>query len=296
MKGRIASGALTALVVAATAGGLIAATAGAAGSAVLPQGFRYAAEIQARINYDGTYNIRQTGFQRCPTGEGETKVVTSEEATLHISRVATFSHITVPVALPDELGKAVGKLGLQPTITTPGKISLDNSTLDINDSLVVPNPEGEGCRAEPVSCQWDLSAIPNSGLQEITAHDLGEKITSWAINVLGVNHATGPPCAVGSGEDALTTALANSKKLYPNGLTNFPEVVISRALGNDFHQLLHKVNVSWDPPIDTPTNGASNCATHLSEEEETCSHSVTGHASVELHRLFFYKTKQAYPR
>jgi len=287
---------LGAVVLALSAVGVVAGTAGAARSSILPKGFRYAAEIQARVNYDGTYKISQTGFQRCSTGEGETKVATREEATLHIDRVATFSHITVPVALPDELGKAVGKLGLQPTITTPGKISQDHSTLDVEDTLAVPNPESEGCRSEAVVCHWDLSAIPNSGIQEITAHDLGEKITSWAINVLGVNSATGPPCAVGSGEDALTAALADSKKLYPQGLTNFPEVVISRALGNDFHQLLGKSHVSWDPPIDTPTSGTLNCATHLNEEEETCTHSVTGHASVELRRLFFYRTKQAYQR
>lgn len=298
MKGRMAFGTATVLAVALAAVGIVAATAtaGAARSSTLPRGFRYAAEIQAKIHYDGTYKIRQTGFQRCSTGEGETKVPTREEATLHIDRVATFSHITVPVALPDELGKAGAKLGLQPTITTPGKISQDHSTLDLEDSLAVPDTESEGCRAEAVVCHWDLSAAPGSGLQEITAHDLGEKLTTWAINVLGVNRATGPPCAVGEGASELTTVLADAKKLYPEGLTNFPEVVISTALGNHFHQLLDKPRLSFDPVIDMPESGTANCATHLNEEEETCAHSVTGTARIELHRLFFYETKQAYSR
>lgn len=285
------------LVVITLAAGAVVAHAGAAARrSRLPQGFRYAAEIQAKINYDGTYTINQTGFQRCPTGEGETKVHTSESTTLHIERTATFSHITVPVATEAELGKSVSRLGLEPTITTPGKISQDYSSLDVNDSLVVPNPEGEGCRTEPVVCHWDLRAVPGSGIEEITAHDFGDVVTSWNINLLGANTASGPPCAVGDGTSALTAALANSKKLYPDGLTNFPEVVISRALGNDFHELLHRPRVTLNPVIDTPTSGTSNCATHLNEEEETCTHAVTGRADVELHRLFFYKTKQAYPR
>ncbi|MBS1883061.1 MAG: hypothetical protein JSS97_08915 [Actinobacteria bacterium] len=296
MTGRKALGAAVAVMVALAAVGVVAASAGAARSHILPQGFRYAAEIKAKVTYDGTYKIHQAGFQRCSTGEGETKVPTHEEATLHIDRVATFSHITVPVALPDELGKAVAKLGLQPTITTPGKISQDHSTLDIEDSLAVPNTESEGCRAETVVCHWDLSAAPGSGLEEITAHDLGDKLTTWAINVLGVNRVTGPPCAVGEGGGELSTVLADSKKLYPEGLTNFPEVVISTALGNHFHQLLDKPRLSFNPVINTPESGSANCATHLNEEEESCTNSVTGTTAIELHRLFFYKTKQAYSR
>lgn len=293
MRARIAVGLA---VVGLTVAGVAVATAGAARSQTLPAGFRYAAEIQAKVHYDGTYSISKTGYQRCPTGEGETKVATREQTTLQIDRLATFSHITVPVAGPGELGKAVAKLGLQPTITTPGKISLDDSTLDIDDSLAVPNPESEGCRTESVVCHWDLSAVPGSGVQEITAHDLGDQVVSWDINLLGVNRANGPPCALGDGDSALSAALANSRKLYPKGLTNFPEVVISRALGNDFHRLLTKDRIGFDPKIATPASGTANCATHLNEEEETCTHSVTGTASVELHRLFFYRTKQDYPR
>lgn len=296
MKRRRALRVAAVVVVVLSAVGIVVGAAGAAGSSTLPQGFRYAAEIQATVHYDGAYSIHQTGYQRCPTGEGETKVPTREDETLHIARTATFSHITVPVATPHELGKAAAKLGLKPTITTPGKISQDYSTLDIEDSLVVPNPEAEGCKTESVNCHWDLRAAPGSGIEEIAAHDFGDQVFSWDINLLGVNQESGEPCSISSGSDALTGALANSRKLYPNGLTNFPEVVVSRALGGDFHKLLHQSRVGFNPPINAPASGASNCSVSLSEEAGICSHSVTGTADVQLHRLFFYKTKQAYPR
>lgn len=271
-------------------------TAEAGGPSTLPPKFPYAAEIQATVHYDGTYSLQRTGYQRCPTGEGEVKVATREVETLHIERTATFSHITVPVATAHELGRAAAKLGLEPTITTPGKISQDHSTLDLEDSLVVPNPESEGCAATPVDCHWDLAAVPGSGLQDLSAGELGDELISWNLNLLGVNKVTGDPCPVAEGQGALSAALASSRNLYPKGLTNFPEVVISRALGNDFRELRDHQRVSFNPGIQTPGSGMANCATHLSEEEETCTDSVSGRADVELRRLFLYKTKRAYLR
>lgn len=67
MKGRMALGSATVLADSRAAVGTVVATVGAAGSRDLPQGFRYAAEIQAKVDDDGTDKIRRAGLRRRET-------------------------------------------------------------------------------------------------------------------------------------------------------------------------------------------------------------------------------------
>ncbi len=281
----------------AAAGLLVLAGAAAARPARrLQKGFPYAAEIQAEVQYDGSYELNRRSYQPCSSGEEVTRVPISERHLVHFERNVFFRHITVPVATPGELGKAAAKLGLNPTVTTPGKIKNDHSSIDLQDELVVPNPESEGCHNAPVSCHWELAPLPGGAFQEIVAHDHGFLPVFWTINVLGANAPIEEECPITNASAELSAQLTESGKLYPKGLENFPEVVISRPLGGDFHRLQSHKTVEFQVNLDTPQSGPASCSTHFSEEEETCTHQVTGTAYVKLRRLFLYKSKQSYPR
>ncbi|HVO55211.1 MAG TPA: hypothetical protein VMT37_12445 [Solirubrobacterales bacterium] len=275
---------------------VLAGSAAARPARRLQKGFPYAAEIQAEIQYDGTYEVNRRSFQPCSSGEEVVRVPISERHQVHIERTVFFRHITVPVATPGELGKAAAKLGLQPTVTTPGRIKNDHSSMDLEDELVVPNPESEGCHQAPVNCHWELAPLPSGAFQEIAAHDHGFLPVFWSISVLGSNTTIEEECPVTNGSSELAAQLTESGKLYPKGLENFPEVTISRPLASDFHRLQHQKSVEFQVSLDTPQSGTANCATHFSEEEETCTHGVSGTAYVKLKRLFLYKSKQSYPR
>ena len=285
----------TVLTLGAVALLVLAGSAAAARSRRLPKGYPYAAEIQASINYDGTYSLERRSTQPCSTGEGEVKIRISENATVHFSRTLYFSHITVPVATPGELGKAATKLGLKPTVTSPGKIKNDRSSMDLNDELAVPNPGSEGCVTAPVNCHWDLAPVPSGILQAINTHDHGFLPVSWSIGVLGVNATVAEECAVTTGSAELSVLLHEAARLHPSGLENFPEVTISRALGGDFHRLQHNKIVEFNLNLNTPVSGAGDCARRVSEEE-SCTDSVTGTANVKLRRLALYQSKRSYPR
>lgn len=285
----------TALTLAAVALLALAGTAAGARSGRLPKGFPYGAEIQATIEYDGTYSLARRSTQPCGTGGGEVrKIPLHENQSIHFDRTLYFSHITVPVATPNELGTAAAKLGLKPTVTSPGKIKNDRSSMDVEDELAVPNTESEGCVTMPVNCHWDMAPVPSSILQELNTHDHGFLPVSWSISVLGSNSTIAEECPVTNGADELTVLLHEAARLYPSGLVNFPEVTISRALGGDFHRLQRSKVVEFNLNLNTPATGTGDCATRVSEEE-SCSDSVTGTAHVKLRRLALYESKRAYP-
>jgi hypothetical protein len=279
---------------------VLAIASGASGkahSSKLPVHFPYAAEIQATIRYDGTYTISHSFSQPCSTAEGGVyRVPVNDHDTLHFERTVYFSHITVPVATPGELGKAAAKLGLEPTVTTPGVIKNDHSTIDLEDQGV--EGEGEGCHSVSVECHWELTPVPSSALEEITTHDDGVMPASWTISVLGYNNPVGPSsCGGSTGTETLSALLEDAGKLYPEELLQtFPEITISRALGGDFHRLQKHETSDFEVAVNMPESGTSNCSTHLEEEVETCTHSVTGRAEVELHRRFLYFSKHTYDR
>jgi hypothetical protein len=285
----------TVVTLAAVALLVLAGSAAGARSRRLPKGFPYAAEIQATIEYDGTYALTRRSTQPCGTGEGEVKIPLHENESVHFERTLYFSHITVPVATPGELGKAAARLGLKPTVTSPGKIRNDRSSMDLEDELAVPNTESEGCVTAPVNCHWDLAAIPSGILQQINTHDHGFLPVSWSISVLGSNATIAEECPVTTGANELSVLLHEAARLYPSGLQNFPEVTVSRALGGDFHRLQRNRVVEFNIKLNTPASGTGDCARRVGEEE-SCSDSVTGTAHVRLRRLALYQSKSSYPR
>ncbi len=294
----------TAVVATALAvGGLGAAGAALAGGtsakarSELAAGFKYAAEVQATIRYDGTYTRDTTGTVACGTsaeGATVTAPVRTHE-TVHFDRTLYFSHITVPVATPDELGKAAAKLGLEPTVTTPGQIKADHSSMELEYTST--EGENEACHATPpATCNWPLLPVPGSAMQAIVSHHNGTVPTYWTISVLGDNSTTGD-CPVNDGPDQLSAMLEDAGQLYPPELAEgFPDVTISRGLGGDFHQLRKDPKVKFELNVSVPGAGTHNCSTHLDPEAGTCTDGVTGRAEIELRRLFFYKSKQSYAR
>lgn len=276
-----------------------AAPAGAAakGRDKLPAGFPYAAEIQATINYDATYTRDTTATVSCGTsaeGATVTAPVRTHE-TVHIDRTLYFSHITVPVATPRELGKAAGRLGLEPTVTTRGVIKNDHSSMELEYTST--EGENEACRpTAPATCYWSLLPVPGSTTQAIVAQNKGTRPTDWLVSVLGDNSTTGD-CAVNDGPHQLAALLANARHLYPPALAEgFPDVVISRGLSGDFRRLRDDPREQFELNLSVPEGTTANCSTHLNPEEGTCADGVTGRAEVKLRRLFLYKSKQSYPR
>jgi hypothetical protein len=272
-----------------------AGTATAKRSSTLPKEFPYAAEIQATIEYDGTYSYTTTGFERCGvTADGhDINIPGGAHDTLHFQRTLHFSHITVPVATAKELGAAVTRLGVRPTVTSKGKIENDHSAMDIQ--YTVAEGENEMCHAVSGSCHWEVIPLPSSTLETVVAHDNGFIPVSWGISVLGVNTPDGT-CPVSDGTGQLSAMLEEAGTLYPADLDeNFPEVTISSVVGEEFHRLQHAERVSFKVNLAMPDSGSTSCPLS-SEEMESCTHGVTGTAKVTLRRLFLYKTKKAYPR
>ncbi|MBS1888281.1 MAG: hypothetical protein JSU06_13945 [Actinobacteria bacterium] len=274
---------------------VVAGSAAAKHSSVLPKEFPYAAEIQATIEYDGTYTYADTGFERCGvTADGhEVNISGGARDTLHFQRTLYFSHITVPVATAKELGAAAGRLTVKPTVTTKGKVEHDHSTLDTQ--YTVAEGENDACHAISGSCHWELIPLPSSIVETVVAQDNGFLPRSWTISVLGVNTPDGS-CAVADGTQLMTAMLSEAGRLYPADLNeNFPEVTISTGAGEEFHRLQHAETVRFKVNLDTPVSGSTTCPL-TSEEMESCTHGVTGTAKVKLHRIFLYRTKQAYQR
>lgn len=289
--------AVATLVLVATAAAALAGGAAAKGRHTLPAGFPYAAEIQATIRYDGTYTRDTAATVPCGSSADGTTItapVRTHEV-VHFERTLFFSHITVPVASPGELGKAAAKLGLEPTVTTPGQIKDDHSSMELEYTST--ENENEACRATaPATCNWPLLPVPGTASQSIGTHDDGVVPVYWTISVLGENSTTGD-CPVNNGTDQLSAMLEDAGKLYPPSLAEgFPEVTISRSLGGDFHRLQSHPRASFTINIDTPAGGPANCSSHLNPEEGSCTNGVTGRAEIELRRLFLYKSKHAYPR
>jgi len=282
------------IAIAAVALLLAAGSATARHSSTLPKEFPYAAEIQATIEYDGTYTYATTGFERCGvTADGhDINMPGSSRQTLHFQRTLRFSHITVPVASAKELGAAVGRLAVKPTVTDKGRIEDDHSTMDI--AYTVAEGENENCHAVSGSCHWELIPLPSSTIETVVAHDNGFIPVSWGISVLGVNTPDGS-CPVADGTGQLSALLEEAGHLYPEPDENFPEVTISSVVGQEFHRLQHAESVQFKVDLNTPDSGSTECPS-ASEEVETCTNGVTGTATVKLHRLFLYKTKKAYPR
>ena len=294
---------VAAITVAATLGLVVAAAMALAGGAVakgrrtLPAGFPYAAEIQATIRYDGTYTRDTAATVPCGTSSDGTTITAPVRTheTVHFDRTLFFSHITVPVASPGELGKAAAKLGLEPTVTTPGRIKDDHSSMELEYTST--ENENEACRATPpATCNWPLLPVPDTAMQTIVTHDDGVLPAYWTISVLGENSTTGD-CPVNNGTDQLSAMLEDAGNLYPPSLAEgFPDVTISRALGGDFHRLQSHPRVSFTINLSTPAAGPANCSSHLNPEEGSCTNGVTGRAEIELRRLFLYKSKKSYPR
>lgn len=273
---------------------LLSAAAGA--RTPLPKGFPYAAEIQATIRYDGTYTRDWNASVPCGArADGsEIRVPAHSHLVLHFERTLFFRHITVPVALPSELGKAVARLGLEPEVTTPELVKSDHSVLE--NEFTATEGENEACHETPVAtCFWSLVPLPNSTVTQIFSHDDGAAPAYWTIGVLGNNALTGE-CPTEEGSKLLSATLENAGGLYPPALLEgFPEVTISRVLGTDFHRLQTHTRSSFQVDVSVPAQGTSNCAS-ASTEAETCTHGVSGRAEIELRRLFLYKSKHAYPR
>ncbi|MBS1677438.1 MAG: hypothetical protein JST08_08635 [Actinobacteria bacterium] len=284
--------ALVAVVAVAFAGG-----AAAKGRSVLPAGFPYAAEVQATIRYDGTYTRDTAGTVACGTSSEGAAVMAPVHTheTAHFERTLFFSHLTVPVAGPGELGAAAAKLGLEPTVTTPGRIKADHSSMELEYTST--EGENEACHATPpATCYWSLLPVPGSATQAIVAHHNGTVPTYWTISVLGDNSTTGE-CPVNNGPAQLAALLEDAGRLYPPELAEgFPDVTISRGLGGDFHRLRKDPKVTFELDVSTPAGTTHNCSTHLNPEEGTCTDAVTGRAEVELRRLSLYKSKKTYPR
>jgi len=270
-----------------------AGVAAAKHQSVLPKGFPYAAEIQAKIEYDGTYSFKATGIQPCGvTADGQDiNMPASTQDTLHIQRNLFFSHITVPVATPKELGNSVWRLGIKPTVTTKGKIENDRSSMD--DQYMTTEAENEECHSVTGACHWEVIPLPSSALETFAAHDNGFLPVTWGISVLGVNTVEGQ-CAVEDGSDELSTLLEDAATLYPPDLDeNFPEVILSGGVGEHFHRLQKAEKVHFKVNLAMPVSGPTTCPLTY-DGEETCTHGVTGTAKVTLRRLFLYRTKQAY--
>ncbi len=273
----------------------VAGIAAAKGTSNLPAGFPYAAEIQATIEYDGTYSYETRGYERCGVSQDGSEIIIpgTDYGTLHIQRTLRFSHITVPVATKKELGAATAHLAVKPTVTTKGRIEDDHSAMDYDYTVAVG--ENEECHPVSGSCHWEVTPLPSSTLETIVAQDNGFLPRSWTISVLGAN-ATDGECPVATGPDQLSAMLEEASTLYPADLDeNFPEVTISSAVGQEFHRLQRAENVNFKVDLATPSSGSADCPL-TSEETETCTHGVTGTAKVRLRRLFLYESKHAYPR
>lgn len=273
----------------------VAGVASAKRSSTLPKEFPYAAEIQARIEYDGTYSIKTAGYQSCGvTADGhDINKPAGAEDTLHIQRDLYFSHITVPVATPKELGASVWRLGIKPTVTTQGKIEDDHSSMDME--YTTTEGENEECHSVTGACHWEVIPLPSSALETFAAHDNGFLPVSWGISVLGVNTVEGQ-CPVEDGTEEMSTLLEDAGTLYPPDLEEgFPEVILSGNVGEHLHRLQKADKVHFKVNLATPFSGPTTCPLNA-EEEESCTHGVTGTAIVTLHRLSLYRTKQAYPK
>jgi hypothetical protein len=172
-------------------GGAGAAAAGAPpfGGGTLPKGFPYAAEISATISYDGTYHRASESDVHCNNGEDEFTLDATEADTLHFRRTVFFSHITVPVAGPTELGASVARLALSPTIASPGKIKTDDSTMDFEGSLPSGDAVGENCHTEKASCHWDIQGAPAGVGQTILSR------TDGFLPSPGTSTRSGPTCS-----------------------------------------------------------------------------------------------------
>ncbi|MBS1881014.1 MAG: hypothetical protein JST31_15995 [Actinobacteria bacterium] len=289
--------ALAVIAFAVAAAALAGAAMASKGGGTLPAGFPYAAEIQATIRYDGTYTRDTTSTVACGTSSEGTTVTAPVRTheTVHFDRTLFFRHITVPVATPGELGRAAAKLGLEPTVTTPGQIRNDHSSMELEYTST--EGENEACRpTAPATCFWSLLPVPSSAMQAIVAHHNGVVPAFWTVSVLGANSTTGD-CPVNNGPDQLSALLEDAGQLSPPALAEgFPNVTISHGLSSDFHRLKTQPRVRFEVNLDLPASGSSNCSTNLNPEQGTCTNGVTGRAEVELHRLFFYESKKPYRR
>ncbi|MCW2988077.1 MAG: hypothetical protein JWM24_1015 [Solirubrobacterales bacterium] len=276
--------------------GLMSLHASAApfGSGRLPKGFPYAAEIRATIEYDGTYQRNSVTDIPCNNGENETTLNGSEADTLHFKRTIIFSHITVPIAKPRELGASTAKLALSPTITSSGKLRSDRSTMDFKGALAIGDAVGEGCHTTNVTCHWEVQGAPAGVSQQLVSRTNGFLPEAWYINALGTNAFIEEECPVATGGEELDTQLHQAATLYlqTDDEPGFPEVAIDPKKLGDFHQLLHRQNLSFTQHIDGGSN--TNCAGE--EGTKTCSQSVSGSAKITLHRIAFYRTKHVYLR
>jgi len=275
-------------------GGLNVGAASAApfGEGTLPRGFPYAAEISATIHYDGTYRRESQTDVPCNNGEDETTLNETETDTLHFKRTVFFSHITVPIVKPRELGASVAKLALSPTITSPGKIRSDESTMDYVAALPTGDAVSEGCHTANVTCHWGIQGGPEGVSQTIVSRTNGFLPENWFINALGSNFFIEDDCPVATGTEELTTQLHYADTLYTSidDEPGFPEVAIDPQKLGDFTALRNHQNV----PFVQPLTGGSNTNCSGQEGTRTCSQSVSGEAKITLHRIAFYRTKHPY--
>lgn len=280
---------LAALAFLATAAA-VAAVAASAAADVIPKGFPYAAEIQVRVEYDGTYHRESETDIPCNDGENEVTLAGTETDDLHIERTVYFRHITVPVVKRGELGPAFGFLEVEPTVTTPGEFRDDRSTMDVK-AAVLGDP-ATGCHTTEIPCHWNVQAAPRSGLQMFEWRGGGFLPISWDISILGTNFFTEEGCATGTGgAEELDTMLHRAGTLYTTlDLGNFPEVAIDRNQLGDFRELVHRRQVSFVQRLPSGLN--TLCAGE--EGTKTCTQGVSGRAKIFIKRLFLYRTKKEY--
>jgi hypothetical protein len=265
----------------------------AAKGGVLPKGFAYAAEIQATINYDGTYHRGSETDVPCSDGVNEVTLASTETDTLHFDRTVYFSHITVPVVKLGELGKAAARLGLSPTATSPGKFRSDRSTMDFEANLPDGDPASEGCHTKPVNCHWGVQGAPVGSFQTISSRGDGFLPISWFISVLGTNSFIEEDCPIATGTEELDTQLHQADTLYTTiDVGSFPEVAIDRDKLGDFRELRHRTTVSFVQDL----SGGSNTDCRGEEGATRCAQSVTGTARIKLRRIGLYRTKRAYAK
>jgi hypothetical protein len=264
-----------------------------AGTRRIPKGFAYAAEIQATIRYDGTYQRSSETDVPCSNGETEVTLASTEAQTLHFDRTVYFSHITVPVVKLQELGMASARLGLSPTVTSPGKFRSDRSTMDFEANLPVGDPTSEGCHTQKVDCHWGVQGVPAGSFQTIASRGNGFLPISWFISVLGTNSFSGEDCPVATGAQELDTQLHQADTLFTAiDVGGFPEVAIDRDKLGDFRELKQRANVSFAQDL----SGGSNTNCSGEEASTACAQSVTGTARIKLRRIRLYRTKRAYAK
>jgi hypothetical protein len=115
---------------------------------------------------------------------------------------------------------------------------------------------------------------------------------SWFINPLGINLFVTDECPVATGDQELTTQLHEADTLYlvTDAEPGFPEVAINPQKLVDFHILADHQNVTFKQHL--LGGSGTDCAGQ--DGSRTCSQSVTGNATVTLHRIALYRTKHRY--